>query len=125
MSLVALVMLPVGAAWGQGATVDSAPRFLLVGVVLGRPDGPMAVLKDRRTGRDALYRVGDRIQDATLLAVATDRAILRAGGRDTELRLAASRRGGDVPIAVTPPPRGPIRGRIVPGPGPTRLRLNR
>jgi hypothetical protein len=114
-----------GPAWAQGPTVDSAPRFVLVGVVLGRSDGPMAVLKDRRTGREALYHVGDQVQDVTLLAVAADRAVLRTGARDVELRLATSQRGSDLPLAVTPAPPQPIRRRVLPGRGPTGMRFSR
>lgn len=111
---VVLFTFLAGTAWAQAPIGHSAQRFVLVGVVLGRADGPMAALKDRRTGRDALYRVGDQIQDVTLLAVASDRAVVRAGGRDIELRLAASKRGSDVPTVVRAPPRRPIRGRTVP-----------
>jgi hypothetical protein len=92
-----------GAAWAQGPD-PFAQHLVLVGVVLGRPDGPMAVVKDRRTGKEALYHVGDRIEDATLLTVTADRAVVRAGGRSVELRLAASGRH-DVPAVRTPPRR--------------------
>jgi hypothetical protein len=123
--LVVFSMLPVGAAWAQEPPVNSAQQFVLVGVVLGRSDGPMAVVKDRRTGREAPYHVGDEIQDVTLLAVAADRAVLRAGGHDIELRLATSPRGGDVPVAVTSPPRRAVPGRAVPGRWPVWPRFNR
>jgi hypothetical protein len=113
------------AAWAQAPPVNSAQQLVLVGVVLGRSDGPMAIVKDRRTGKEALYRIGDQIQDLTLLAVAADRAVLRAGRQDIELRLAASPRGGDVPVAVTPPPRPAVPGRGVPGRWPVWPRFRR
>jgi type II secretory pathway component PulC len=106
---------------------DAVARHLvLVGVVLGRGDGPIAVVEDRRTGKEALYRVGDRIQDVTLLAVAADRVILRAGGQDVELRLAASARSNPVPAVVTPPPRTvPARSRARPRFNPWPPRVHR
>lgn len=113
VSLFALSMLLGGTAWAQGTTVDLAQRFALVGVVLGRSDGPVAAITDRRTGRDALYHVGAQIQDMTLLVVAADRVVFRAGGQDIELRLATSPRGSDIPTAAAPP-RRPIRGRAAP-----------
>ena len=114
IGLFGISMLLAGTASAQGPSVDSAQRFVLVGVVLGRSNGPMAVVKDRQTGREALYHVGDQIQDVTLLAVTADRVVLRAGQGDIELRLATSQRSSDVPTAVTPPPRRPIRGSAPP-----------
>lgn len=121
MGFVVVSLLLAGTTWAQGTPDESARRFVLVGVVFGRSGGPMAALKDSRTGREDLYHVGDQIQDVTLLAVATDRAVLRSRGQDVELRLATSPRGSD----PTPPPRQAIRGRALPGRGPTGVPLPR
>ena len=101
-----------GIAWGQSAAADSAQYLSLVGVVVGRTDGPIAALRDRRSGREAWYRVGDRIEDLMLSVVTSDRVVLRRADRDIELRMAASQRGGDGRVAA--PPGRVIRGRPVP-----------
>jgi len=100
--VVVLAIALAGVAWAEASAQTGVPPLVLVGVVLGRPDGAIAVVRDRRTGKEALYHVGDRIQDVTVLAVLADRAVLRAGGQDVELRLAASPRGNDVPTVLAP-----------------------
>lgn len=90
-----------GAGFSEVLDVDR--RFVLVGVVLGHRAGPIAVIEDRHTGQDALYRVGDLIEGAAVVAITADRAVLRAGELEVELRLAASPPQRDGPARFVPP----------------------
>jgi hypothetical protein len=111
-------------AWGQRPPGDPVHDLVLVGVVVGRSGGPMAALRNSRTGRETWYRVGDRIEDATLSAVSSDRVVLQHAERDIELRLAASHGGGAGRVGAAPPGR-PVRARGVPATAPTLRPPNR
>jgi hypothetical protein len=86
---------------------------MLVGVVVGQAGGPRAALRDRRTGREAWYRVGDRIEDSMLSAVSSDRVVLQRAEQKIELRLSASQRDDAGRGSVTLPGRR-VRGRAMP-----------
>lgn len=113
IGLLVCAMSVTESAWGQRPPSDPVQDLVLVGVVVGRSSGPVAALRDRRTGREAWYRVGDRIEDSMLSAVSSDRVVLRRAERDIELRLSASQGGGDGRVGAAPPGRR-VRGRPIP-----------
>lgn len=100
-------------AWGQRPPSDPVQDLVLVGVVVGGAGGPTAALRDRRTGREAWYRVGDRIEDVRLSAVSSDRVAFQRAERTIELRLAVSQRSGDGRMRAVPPGRQ-VRDRAAP-----------
>ncbi len=96
----------VGAGPIPAATGDIVRQLVLVGIVLGHRAGPLAVIEDKRTGRDGWYHVGDAVAGAAVIAITADRAVLRSAGQNVELRLAASRSGRGHPARLAPvPPR--------------------
>lgn len=101
--VIAVSVALADAGFAGAAGGDVAGRLVLVGVVLGHPGGPIAVIEDGNTGREALYHVGDPIEGAAVVAITADRAVLKAGGQAVELRLAASRPRGDRPARFVPP----------------------
>jgi hypothetical protein len=106
--VVALATWAVAARAVEAAD-DLAQRLVLVGVVLADPDEPIAVIADRRTREEALYHAGDTVQGAVVVAVTADRAVLRTGGDDVELRLAITPRPSSGPAAGAGRPRPGLR----------------
>jgi hypothetical protein len=89
------------AAWSPAIATAAGPDAVggvtVVGIVLGTPRGPVAVIDDPRTRRASSYRVGDTVGGATVVDILRDRVVVQSAGARVELRLAASRAAGGSP----------------------------
>lgn len=112
--LIAAVVVALPATIPRAAGEELTSTFVLVGVVLGHRAGPLAVIENRQTGRESMYRLGDRLEGAAVVAITADRTVLRVGQEDVELRLSVSRPAVRRPARVVPPVRRPPR--LVPPP---------
>lgn len=112
------VALPAITPRAVGGELTST--FALVGVVLGHRAGPLAVIENLQTGRESMYRLGDRLEEAAVVAITADRTVLRIGHEQVELRLSASRPTVRRRARVVPPARRPAR--VVPPPVSPRIR---
>ena len=84
--------------------LNVATKLSLLGTVLGKDAGVMAVLEEIPTKRQSLYRVGSQVENVgTLAVVEKNRVLLRDGTREEWLDLALPK---DVPTGApgVPPP---------------------
>jgi hypothetical protein len=100
-----------GAATAHAADAGEVDRLILVGVVLGAEDDAIAVIENQRTGGQRLYHVGEQVGALVVLAIKPDRAVLRGGDEQVELRLATARRT-TTPVVRRAPPRAPFSRRL-------------
>lgn len=90
-----------------------ASDLALIGLIIREGAEGIAVIEDRRTKRQGLYRVGALVGGGRLTEILPDRVKLAFNDGEVELRLAGTP-GGAAPV---PPPPGPLV--VVPPPGPS------
>jgi hypothetical protein len=100
-----------GAATAHAADPGEVDRLILVGVVLGAEDDAIAVIENQTTGGQRLYHVGEQVGSLVVLAIKPDRAVLRGGDKQVELRLATARRT-TTPVVRRAPPLAPFSRRF-------------
>ena len=76
-------------------------QLTLWGTIAGGGDLAWAIIEDKKTKEQALYKVGDTIQNATLTHVFRNKVVLNANGKDQILEVDGENSGpGNGPIAA-------------------------
>jgi general secretion pathway protein C len=69
------------------ALQETRLKLELLGTVATQDAGAYAVIKDPKTGKQKLYRVGDTIQDATIKRICRETVVLNHNGEDSVLKM--------------------------------------
>lgn len=96
-AVLALTALVLGAGPARAAEPATAPRFVLLGVVLREPGDSFAVIEDAASSRAGFYRVGSSVSGARVTRIELDRVTVVSGGRPVVLRLGT-------PVGLVPAP---------------------
>lgn len=110
-SAVVALALVLGAGPARAAEPATAPRLVLLGVVLREAGDSFAVIEDAATSRVGFYRVGSSVGVARISRIEPDRVTIVTDGAPAILRL-----GTPVGLVPTPAARpwGPPPGRAEP-----------
>lgn len=76
----------------------------LVGVVVRQDGQPLAIIEDRGTRKQTLYKLGALVRGGRVTSIAEDRVVLTFTGGDVELRLATSPSGTTAATQSPAPP---------------------
>jgi len=102
---------------------ETSLQLSLLGTIAGDSESARAIILDQRKRSQDIYRVGDSVQNAEIKQILRGKVILRRGGQDEVLTMAAeendrapSDAGTTAPLGRTPPQIGRVG-----GPAPTEL----
>lgn len=103
-------------AGGQEGSSQRAADLVLVGTILRESGAAVAIIEDKRTKKQAVYRLGAAVGGGRIAQILPDRVVIGFGDDQVvELRLATTPQTGP----VAPPPAGrPVPG-VVTTPAPT------
>lgn len=107
----------LGGPVGVPAQAPTAPDLVLIGLILREGQEGIAVIENRKTKQQRLYRVGAVVAGARLTEILPDRVKLSFQGREVEVRLAGTPGATAPRPAAAVSPEQPTPPRIVPQPG--------
>lgn len=86
------------------APLETAKKIVLLGTVMGREGGMMAVLEDLATKKQSLYRLGSPVPNVgTLVEIEKNRVLFRDGEQEEWLSYAPAQQAGVSTSGYAPP----------------------
>ena len=105
---VAIGVPPAVADEGVPSATWRGPEVhTLIGIVVGEPDHAQAVFEDLSTGRQRLYRVGDRMEGASVSRIERRQVWLRKGDQTVVMTVGRGR-SEDRPVSAPIPSSGAL-----------------
>jgi ankyrin repeat protein len=89
--LAAAAGCPGSARADETAAPDTSLNFRLLGTITGNSLNTYAIIEDSATREQKLYKLNDKIQDATVIQILREKVVLRVGDHLEILKIESSR----------------------------------